>query len=384
MDEDGFRWSQGVTSETWHLSGATKDDSDWCLDTAMQLGHCAPRLSPPERFVRQMAALLPEGTRIPWQSVMPKQAHRAFVKRLVDEAVVATTASPLDYYRTVWVPGNVLLRSLHRCNVDASEWKAIIDSGEGNVPAARSFEPDAAGLAQPVSYNRFKTVTGRLTVMSGPQILTVKREHRRMLRSSYGADGSIRVLDFGALEARILLYENGGRCEDVDLYGRIASDLGYDRGAIKGAVISKLYGRGRRALGDDLRISGDELDAFLGKVNAYFDTAGLLSRVKSEFISTGRIRSRHGRPVTVDEPLDNVLISYYGQTSGVDVTMLGFHSVVRRLSTEAPGVRPLFLLHDAIVLDVPNSELGKVAAIDSVKVPGYVQKFVLRLKGPCD
>lgn len=319
-------------------------------------------------------------TPVPWHRVMPAREHLGFTKRLVEELLVTMDKAPLDYYRSTWVPANGVIRSLQQVAVDRQAWQRLIDSGEGNVSATRSFEPGLDGLAQPVRYDRFKTLTGRLTVESGPQILTLKREHREMMASVHGTKGGIYALDFAALEARILLYEYGRRCEDVDLYGMIAKELGRDRKAIKGAVISELYGSSKWALGKHLGMEGKELDSFVKTVKAYFNTRQLLERVKQQFIATGKVINRYGRQVTVDEPLDNIFVSYYGQSTGVDVTMLGFKQVVDRLEKHAPRVRPVFLLHDSILLDVHDDDLPAVRSIDHVKVKGYVQRFPLRLE----
>jgi len=378
-DDNSFGWASRLPKDTWHLSGQTKDDSDWCLDTALRLGGNVPHLLPPASFVKEMSLLMGDHS-VPWQRVMPRWAHLAFTKRLTSEVAVAMATAPLDYYRTVWVPGNGIFRSLNRCRVDAGTWQRLVDVGEGNVAATRSFQPDDDGLAREVDYDRFRTLTGRLTVRSGPQILTLKKKHRSLMRSAFGERGSIVALDFAALEARILLYEHGRRCEEVDLYGTIAGEIGHDRNAVKTAVLSLLYGSSKWALGQRLGISGPELDAFISTVQAYFNTKELLARIKAQFVATGKISNRYGRPVEVDEPLDHIFIAYYGQSTGVDVTMLGFRQVVDRLATEAPRVRPVFLLHDAIILDVHEDDMPAVAAITHVKVPGYVQKFILRLE----
>lgn len=377
-----FSWSAKVPRATWHCSGACKEDSDWCLDTALRLGHVSVPLAPPDRFVRSLSFVSSSMGDVspPWHRLMPVREHLGFTKRLVEGLVVAMDNAALDYYRAVWVPANAVVRSLQQAAVDRGAWQALIDSGEGNVAATRSFEPGLDGLAQPVVYDRFKTLTGRLTVASGPQILTLKREHRRMMSSAYGKQGGIYALDFAALEARILLYELGRRCDDVDLYGTIAKELGRDRKAIKGAVISELYGSSKWALGKHLGMEGKELDGFVRTVKAYFNTRQLLDRVKQQFVATGRVVNRYGRQVVVDEPLDNIFVSYYGQSTGVDVTMLGFKQVVDRLERTAPRVRPVFLLHDSILLDVHDDDLEAVRSIDHVKVKGYVQRFPLRLE----
>lgn len=376
----GFVWRVTVPEDTWHLSGYIKPDSDWCLDTALRLGGATVDLTPPIRFANAMATVSSGSniTAMPWQRIMPARAHRAFVKGIIDQVAVAMAKAPIDYYRGTWVPGNAIIRSLQPARIDVTRFEALVEAGVGNVKVVSTFVPDHAGFAAPVAYDRFGTLTGRLTVTHGPNILTLKREYRDLLVSDTG--GCIVSVDFAALEARVLLYEAGRRCDEPDLYGMIANDLGYDRKAVKGAVISELYGSSKYALGKALGIEGRELNSFVRRVKAYFNTKELLSRIKAQFFETGRIVNRYGRPVMIDDPMDHIFINYYGQSTGVDVSLLGFSQVVERLARTASGVRPLFLLHDALILDVPSSHLDEVMSINHVFVPGYTQRFPLKVE----
>jgi DNA polymerase family A len=380
VNDGTFAWSKKVPRVVAHFSGEVKEDTEHCLDTALLLGGVSLDHSPPDRFVKAMSHFSGSlGTDpIPWSKVMPAQAHRDFTKRLIGEIEVAIAAAPMNYYSDTWVHGNAIFRALKPAAIDERSWNALVRADEGNVPAIKSFEPGDGGFANPVKYDRFNTLTGRLTVKSGPQILTLKREHRSIIKSAHGDRGTIVALDFAALEARVLLYEYGRKCDDVDLYGMIAKEIGQDRNAIKGAVISELYGSSKWALGKHLGIEGRALNEFVNKVKAYFNTQELLERVKAQFVATGKVINRYGRPVPIDDPLDHVMISYYAQSSGVDVTMMGFEQVIEQLAKKAPRTRPIFLLHDALILDAHNDELGEVAGIKHVKVSGYVQKFPLR------
>jgi hypothetical protein len=375
--ESGYSWHVTVPAGTWHLSGQVKPDSDWCLDTALRLGGSSPDLSPPGRFVNAMALVMSGSSApVPWQRVMPAGAHRAFVRGIIDQVAVAMAKAPVDYYRGTWVPGNAVIRSLRPARVDAGRFQALVAAGVGNLATVQTFAPDFRGYAMPVTYDRFGTLTGRLTVTKGPNILTLKREYRDLLVPA--GDGCIVSVDFAALEVRVLLYEAGRRCDEPDLYAMIAREIGHDRKAVKGAVISELYGSSKFALGKVLGIEGRELNTFVKKVKAYFNTPALLKRIKAQFYETGRVINRYGRPVLIDEPQDHIFINYYAQSSGVDVTLLGFSQIVARLAEEAPGVRPLYLLHDALILDVPRRHLDQIMSVDHVFVPGYVQKFPIR------
>jgi hypothetical protein len=369
-----------VPDGAWHLSGQIKLDSEFCLDTLYRLAGIELPTMPAPQFIRSMEHFSGSlgSTDVPWRFVLPENEHRDFTKKLVTAIGGTIGTLPFDYYTTVWVPGNAVIRALRPGYVDKHLWKELIDVGEGNMPALRSFEPNRLGRMPAVEYDRFRTLTGRLTVATGPQILTLKREHRKILRSRHGNDGQVISLDFAALEARILLYEHGGRCDEPDLYQMIARELGYERKAIKGAVISELYGSSKRALGVQLGIEGAALDEFVQRVKRYFSTHELLARIKAQFLKTGKIMNRHGRPIVVDEPLDNLFIAYYGQSSGVDITLLGFRQVIDQLTSVAPRSVPIFLLHDAILIDAHKDEVPAIRAINSLRIKGYVQRFMLK------
>lgn len=382
-EEDGFLWRDRVPRGAWHLNGREKRNGDCCLDTLLRLCGITIDLCPPTQFVNMMATVSPDMSHVPWQRVMPVAAHRAFVKKIVDQVVVAMATAHTGFYRNTWVPGNKVLTSLQRAKVNVPRFNELIEQNVGNIRSVESFRPNSECYAKPVTYDRFGTLTGRLTVTSGPMILTLKREYRDMIAPST-PNGRIVSIDFAALEARVLLYEAGRRCDEQDLYGMLARELGYDRKSVKGAVISELYGSSKWALGNALGISGKELNEFVKKIKGHFNTQVLLRRIKQQFVETGFIYNRYGRRVLIDEPADNIFINYYAQSTGSDVALLGFSKIVEKLSTAAPGVRPLFLLHDALILDVPGEQVNDVVEIKTVTVPGYVQAWPLKVEVmPC-
>lgn len=377
--DSGYSWHQTVPDGIYHLNGHVKLDSDWCLDTVFKLANVKLDLNPPPKFMSAMALVGHDPqANFPWRLILPETAHRAFVKGIIDRVVEAMAKTPTNYYRGAWVPGNAVIRSLRPAKVDVTRFQSLVDANVGNVRVVETFRPDFLGMAGPVMYDRFGALTGRLTVTKGPSILTLKREYRDLLIPE--TDGCIVSIDFAALEARVLLYEAGRRCDEQDLYGMIARELGYDRKAVKGAVISELYGSSKRALGHVLGIKGKELDVFVKRVKSYFNTQELLKRIKKQFFETGYIINRYGRPVLIDEPMDNIFINYYAQSSGVDVSLMGFSQIVSNLATSAPGVRPLYLLHDALILDVPSCHLSAIHEIKTVTVPGYVQAFPVKVE----
>lgn len=349
------------------------------MDTLFRLSGAKLDLSPPKSYANASVPFLSGSSFYaspPWSRLMPTRAHRAFTEAIVSQVMVSIDGLLVNYWSDTWGPGQELLSLLEPACVDRQLWNTLMDAGAGNIKALASFMPEYDGFALPVRYDRLGTVTGRLTVKEGPQILTLKKEHRSVIVPS--KPGSIVSIDFASLEPRVLLYEAGKRCDSADLYSELSKELECDRKAAKGAVISELYGSSKWALGKALNLEGKELDTFVRRVKQYFRTKELLERVKQQFIETGFIVNRYGRRVYIDEPLDNIMISYYGQSTGVDVALQGFLTLVKTMKENAPGVRPLFVLHDALILDVPSEHLGYVRGLNSVTVKGYVQRFPLK------
>lgn len=375
--DQGFSWTELVPSNVWHLSGEVKPLDDRCLDSLLKLSRHVVDIDPPKRFVNAMSSILSGSIHYPppWQKVMPNTEHKTFVKRLVTDVDGIIYKCGLEYFEKAWVPGNRVMNSLRPAHVDLRAWQAIVDADQGNIPAVLSFAPGADGLASPVVYDRFGTRTGRLTVESGPQILTIKKEHRSILRSRYGDDGSIVMLDCRAMEARVVLYEAGKRCELLDMYSQLGEELNIERDTVKAIVISELYGSSRKALKERLGLDDDRLNHAIAMVKQHFNVNELRTKLKIEFTKTGAITNKYGRSVIINDPLDHIIFNSYVQSTGADVVMFVFNSVIEQFSDI---VVPLFLIHDAIVLDVRNEHLSKLQSL-LIKVPGFVQKFPLKL-----
>lgn len=325
-----------------------------------------------------MQTLVTGSQDIPWQHVLPQSEFRLFFQNLVQETTDRFSELPFDYYETAWTAGSRVLASLRPAKVDLRLLEeCIADSGQ-NGPALESFRPKRSGFAHPVTYDRFSTRTGRLTVSEGPNILVLKKTCRSVIVSSF-AGGSVVSLDFRALEPRIVLAEAGRHSDADDLYDDVARNvLGGEaqRDTVKVAVLAELYGISRSSLRTRLGVSDRQLDAFVATIRHHFGIEHLKAKLKTQMDSTGHVINRFGRPIPVGQ--DNLLINSYTQSSGVDVAMLGFDAVLRRLGGE--GIRPLFVLHDALILDVRPDRLADVSAVASVEVPTYTIPFPLKFE----
>lgn len=374
VDESGFSWLNEQPADMWLFTGTIKNDHSRCLDTLFKLNKIAIEEKPEKRYRSPFEDTFGL-TSVPWAKVMPEAAHRAFTKKLIHDIVEAIEKSEKDYYKGTWVPESIIFKHIRPANVDVNLLESYILSRSGNISALTSFVPTVGSMARAPKYDRLGTITGRLKISSGADVMTLKKEHRNILKSIH-RNGKIMYVDFSALEPRIVLYEAGKRCDSHDVYSTIVDDLKLSsRKQAKAAVISEIYGGSKTLLGNVLGLEGKELNSFIRMMKSYFKTNDLRKKIKKQFIDTGHIKNRYGRIISVDEPLDHILFNYYVQSTGVDVSLLGFSSLIESINEKHPDVSVLFVLHDAMFIDVPEHAIDFVSSLKSVTVKGYVQSF---------
>lgn len=211
-------------------------------------------------------------------------------------------------------------------------------------------------------YSMTGTVTGRLTVRSGPNMLVAPKGVRAALRSASGRP--VLELDLTALEPTILFasqlpgFDPGG-----DLYSRVSERWfggRLSRDLAKALVISLCYGASERAL---LAAAGGtpENREAVKRLAADLRLAELASRLRGEWSDTGRLLNAYGRPVRPKggDPRDGALINNFVQSTAVDAAMEVFE-----VASSAPGIEPHVVIHDALYLSGDEAALRRLAGVE--------------------
>jgi hypothetical protein len=376
VDDNKLMWVDEMPQNVYQLSGEYKQFA--CLDTLCRLNNIAVDFLD-ERYKNVFSTLFPNKTidYLPNKLLMPKQHYLDYLKNIVNQINSNQHLLDKKYYEQTWVPSTGIFDLLQPSMIDVEKWQKLINSDDcGNKPVVKSFISDNDGYCGQTIYDRFGTRTGRLTVESGPQILTLKRDLRNILKSRF-KNGNIAYYDFRALEVRIVLYEAGKQCLHTDVYQFINDDLfenKADRDVIKKVVIAKLYGRSDELLGNDLGIKNTKLHVFVDKITQYFNFDKLYKRVKNQYQKDLFVYNKYGRKILTPEPLPHILFNSFVQSTGVDVTLLGFTDICKNILS--PNDIPLFLLHDAILFD--TQDVNKLPEIVWLKIPGFVQKFPVK------
>ena len=152
---------------------------------------------------------------IPWCLCLPHKALRKAVITFARECdrILCSEIGSLDYWNQTYKPANKILTHIHLYPLTLKD--------QSNK---KGYKRNLASNSS-IRYSRIETVTGRLKVVSGLDIQTMKRETRDSFSESLL--GSLWELDYKSLEPRVLLALKEPRTEAIpeDIYEHIRKEL---------------------------------------------------------------------------------------------------------------------------------------------------------------
>jgi hypothetical protein len=308
----------------------------------------------PEEYLASMEGIA--RGQIPWPLIIPSGIigeHARMIAASVDDAI-----DRIGDYAEVLANSRRILCRLQACKIDMAALRSC--QGDAQLGSIDSFEPGQDFTCDPPIYSH-ATATGRLVVKEGPKILTIQKEHRRVLSSRFPG-GKMMQIDFISLEPRVLRLLRAGDAP-VDLYTDILSRVGGDvsRRQVKVAVLRSLYGSSKAGIREEVGAIGPKL---IREVEDYFGLKALQEKLHQQLRTKGHIKSHWGRPLR-EATDDHLLVSHFTQSTAVDVSLLGFGQLTDRIIAEDLDVIPCFVLHDALLLDTAPQHmerLGQIAA----------------------
>ena len=256
------------------------------------------------------------------------------------------------------------LDHLKTANVDSLALKTLIEEQEheGVKTNLRSFENP-----QPVKYSMANSVTGRLSVVSGPKILTSPQEVKSVFRSRYEG-GSILQIDLSCAEPNFALFV-AGKKPIRNLYDYCAADVlegKVDRSTAKLVLLSALYGQSIKNLSANIP-DGISASLVAKKVRDFLMISDLLESLRTKWAS-GNFRNHASRPL--DSQQQRLLISHYLQSSVAEASILMFEQFCSR-----NRVDPIFVIHDALVVDCDSKVAGSLLSSEDPCLEYENQKF---------
>ena len=326
--DNGFRWVEEIPEEAWVYGEIHPYNiSDYLSTWHIELPHLV------DKKYRRMAEVIGISNP-PWNELLGSKFKKGF-NQLFQILKSEISEKGNDKYKNVYRTCQDFLWTLERPSVNAIRYNSIKAMGSN----LSSFKVRNSKLSV-VRYNR-KTKTGRLKVMSGPSVLTLKAEHRNMIKDC-------RQIDFQNMEPRLLLAFLGKTVEG-DLYENIQKDLGLvgDRSYIKLSIISSLYG-----------------SRVVPEISRYFAIDAWIEELEKNVVD-GWIRNYFDRPIKVGDVRKHHLLSLWLQSSAADASLIGFAKFFKDNYT----LKPHWVIHDACIFSGDGEIPRYLEITENIKLP---------------
>ena len=373
--ENQYYWASDIDSNAWVFGN--ENNSLKCINSVLKALKIEIIATPEEKYINSWREVgkICNGD-VNWEKALPPDVFKEFVSKLVDQLWCVLEEIDDTYYGKEFISCRSVTRKLSRANIDTNAFNAFLK--ESNSLSGRkslsSFTPDSTGKAKLPIYSTTSSVTGRLTVKSGPNILTMKKSLRKIIKSKHPG-GKILQVDFVSLEPRVLLLMQEKKAPK-DIYAHIKDNVlngKFSRSVAKSATLGAIFGISSARFQENSSLSPEESASVLKEVRKFFNVTSVGKNLKKEMFQNGYIENSYGRKVTPSTSQAHVLVNNKVQSTGVDVALLGFNTLLSRFKNLNIQADPLFLIHDAIILDVPESDIGKVT--DVVKQGIYNKRF---------
>ncbi|MBA3434711.1 MAG: DNA polymerase I, partial [Actinobacteria bacterium] len=280
------------------------------------------------------------------------------------------------------------IRGEHEIVAVLEEWREyskLLNTYLGPLP--EQISPEDGRLH--TTFNQAVASTGRLST-SNPnlQSIPIRTELGREIRSAFVAEAGHRLLsaDYSQIELRILahvsrepkLIEAFERGEDIHT-ATAAEVLGKDpatlttgeRSVAKMINFGIIYGISAFGLSENLEIPREQAQEYIDAYLARFPhVQDFIQRTIEQAERDGYVTSLLGRRRPVPEIRtrsrqtralgERLAVNFVMQGSNADIIKVAMVSIHRRLREEGRGARLVLQVHDELLLEVPEREVGAV------------------------
>lgn len=358
-----------------------------------------------EPQLKMMAQVMPNilPKNIPWDNVLTREQFSGAIKKQDEsfKSIIDVIGPDICYYDQIYSRTKTVFDYLVPAKINVVKYK-LYSMEKENVASLIGWKPNQQGFVDVPEYTLCESVTGRMKIKSGPNILLIQKKLRDIITSRFGRDGSIWYLDYSSLEPRVALsvmrqsslnwlsstplpvVELNTDPLPIDIYTYALKKLRVSREvpreAIKQVVLSQLYGQAKSTTIETLEKYGvKRADEIVEMINEFFGIDHLRQVILQSFQETqgGFLRTYYRRHLTPEESKPHALLNYFIQSTAVDVALMGFEQILRRLKDIPDSnkiIAPIYLLHDALILDVHKSVehlVPRLCNVGSKGIPGF-------------
>lgn len=358
-DSGKISWSDDLVTPEW-VFDRNEGSVDKCLKTLLRVNGLEVEYNPGAVNQKVYSKILPAHVKsIPWSLCLPVSIYKETLKNFLDAVSLMDVDN--SYYETGYRNFRRLVSKFKPFKVDEKLLRKLFDSANDSLLThLDSLLPHEDGFVRPPTYNFFGTRTGRLTVNTGPMVLTLPKEHRNLFISS--KKSRIIQIDFSSLEPRLLAALAKVSASEGDLYTELSEACfsgKLSRDKTKIAVLGILYGMSVDTLSAHIETPADDCRVILSTVKKHFKIKELLSRIERETYGDST-KNFFGKTIEINRA---ALLNNYIQSSGVDVAHIGFDKLMMDVEFLGIEFKPMFLVHDALVGEVSEEDFSKLSSL---------------------
>jgi DNA polymerase-1 len=252
------------------------------------------------------------------------------------------------------------------------------------------------------SFSQTGTETGRLSCREpNLQNIPVRTEEGRRIRSSFTARAGYRLLsaDYSQIELVVLAHTaddpnlKQAFLDGLDVHRATASRIfsvplaevsSDQRRVAKTINFGVMYGMGAHALSQDLKISFSEAREFIAQYfERYKAVEEFIERTKALAAEEGYVKTLLGHVRTISEitsrsPVERakaqrIAVNTVIQGTAADIMKMAMLRADRMIEEEGMHARLLLQIHDELIFEVPEDELGRMEVLVREAMEGAVQ-----------
>lgn len=286
---------------------------------------------------------------------IPTEKRNKYIEKKVNEVKDFLKNERDEEYVGSYASCKSFLRNLKKPDIDLDKVRLLAKDIPHDHVAQRVYEFGKS--TKQTRYSMSGTVTGRLVVTEGPNILTLPASVRSCIRSKYER-GKVLQIDLVSAEPHLALLMVSKEVPK-DIYSHISEKVlenSVSRSQSKLVTLSSLYGQSASNLKKSLP---DHINArdVIKKTKEYFHTDKLRSMLLTQ-IKTDRFRNVLGRPIFLEESRKDLIISYFLQSSIAELSLVLFS----KFSRERRSVIPYYMIHDALIFDADETTASDLLA----------------------
>ena len=357
------------TSDIWSYTAIDDRNASLCLNDLFDLNYQNIQPQIPQEFKLIFTQLGCKSDVVKWEDVLPRRLYKTYISSMAEDISGRFDKCNKDYYIQTFRSTAEILRALKpaRINTPLLLKYASAETNKAVKTTLLTFKPNSSGYANNIVYDRFKSRTGRLVVKSGPSVLLLKKAYKDIITSSYEG-GKIVQFDYISFEARIALAVANKNIHK-DIYTELNSQLfnnQFTRKVIKETILSTLFGISCEKLALTLNLNKTQTNDIMETIKCYFAFDEVLKPLVDLYKKTGSIKSHYGRTININNYSPGALYNSYIQSTGVDMALQGFKNIVNLAEKMQLPMRPLFIQHDALIVDIAPELIKHLETIKAI------------------